>query len=261
MHLLVAPSFILYTCLKTMEHELWFTAILNRILAGPVAALLVRLGHPAADAGHPIPNYAAMEILVTLIILVGAVILRRQLSVESPGKFQQIMETVVEFVRDMDEEIIGHGSQRYLAMIGTFGIFIGLCNIIGLIPTLQTPTGHIEVTLGCAVAAFLYYNFQGFRQLGVSGYLKHMCGPIWWMAILMFPIEVVGNVGRLLSLSVRLYANMFVGDILEVVFTGLIPILAPAVFMGLHLFVSILQAYIFMLLPAIYISMATSEEH
>jgi F-type H+-transporting ATPase subunit a len=81
------------------------------------------------------------------------------------------------------------------------------------------------------------------------------------MAILMFPIEVVGNVGRLLSLSVRLYANMFVGDILEIVFTGLIPILAPAVFMGLHLFVSVLQAYIFMLLPAIYISMATSEEH
>ncbi|MGA2986206.1 MAG: F0F1 ATP synthase subunit A [Terriglobia bacterium] len=226
-----------------------------------MAALLTRLGHPAADAVHPIPNYTAMEILVALVILGGAALLRSQLSVETPGTFQQVMETVVEFIRDMNEEIIGHGSSRYLAMIGTFGIFIGLCNILGLIPTLQTPTGHIEVTLGCAVAAFLYYNFQGFRQLGVLGYLKQMSGPIWWMAILMLPIEVVGNVGRLLSLSVRLYANMFVGDILEVVFTGLVAIAVPAVFMALHLFVSLLQAYIFMLLPAIYISMAVSEEH
>jgi F-type H+-transporting ATPase subunit a len=88
-----------------------------------------------------------------------------------------------------------------------------------------------------------------------------MCGPIMLMAIIMFPIELVGNVGRLLSLSVRLYANMFVGDILEAVFTGLIPIGVPAVFMALHLFVSILQAYIFMLLPAIYISMELSSEH
>jgi F-type H+-transporting ATPase subunit a len=244
-----------------MEHELWFTAILNKILGGPVAALLARLGHPAANAAHPIPNYIAMEILVIFVILVGAVLLRRQLSVESPGKFQQIMETFVEFIRDMNEEIIGHGSSRYLAMIGTLGIFIGLCNILGLIPTLQTPTGRIEVTLGCAVAAFLYYNFQGVRHHGILGYLKHLCGPVMLMAIIMFPIEVVGNVGRLLSLSVRLYANMFVGDILEAVFTGLIPIGVPAVFMALHLFVSALQAYIFMLLPAIYISMAVSEEH
>jgi F-type H+-transporting ATPase subunit a len=244
-----------------MEHELWFTAIMNKLLGGPVAALLAFLGFPAADPAHPIPNYLAMEFLVALIILIGAIVLRRRLSVENPGTFQQSMETVVEFVRDMNEEIIGHGSSHYLAMIGTLGIFIGLCNVLGLIPTLQTPTGHIEVTLGCAVSAFLYYNFQGIRHSGILGYLKHLCGPIWWMAILMFPIEVVGNVGRLLSLSVRLYANMFVGDILEAVFTGLIPIAAPAVFMGLHLFVSVLQAYIFMLLPAIYISMAVSEEH
>ena len=152
-----------------------------------------------------------MEILVAILILASAVLLRSQLSVENPGKFQQAMETVVQFICDMDEEIIGHGSLRYLAMIGTLGIFIGICNIVGLIPTLQTPTGHIEVTLGCAVAAFLYYNFQGIRHNGVWGFLKHLSGPIWWMAILMLPIELVGNVGRLLSLSVRLYANMFVG--------------------------------------------------
>jgi F-type H+-transporting ATPase subunit a len=126
---------------------------------------------------------------------------------------------------------------------------------------LQTPTGHIQVTLGCAVAAFLYYNFQGFRQHGVIGYLKHLWGPMLLVGFLMFPIEVVGNVGRLLSLSVRLYANMMVGDLLETVFGGLVPVLVPAAFMGLHVFVSFLQAYIFMLLPAVYIGMAVSEEH
>ena len=251
-----------------MEHQLWFTAILNKILGGPVAALLVRLGHPAADAAHPIANYTAMEILVSIIMLVGALLLRQQLSVESPGTFQHIMESVVLFVRDMNEEIIGHGSSRYIAMIGTLGIFIGVCNLIGLIPTLQTPTGSIQVTLGCAVAAFLYYNFQGVRHHGVLGYLRHFCGPDMgnavitiFMAFLMFPIEILGNVGRLLSLSVRLYANMFVGDILESVFTGLVPIAVPALFMALHVFVSALQAYIFMLLPAIYISIAASSEH
>jgi len=251
----------LYTLITTMEHRLWFTAILNKALGAPVAVLLARFGHPAADPAHPIPNYVAMEILVAIVILLSATVLRSRLSVESPGKFQLSMEAILSFIRDMNEEIIGHGSTRYLAMIGTLGIFIGICNILGLIPTLSTPTGHIEVTLGCAVAAFLYYNFQGVSHHGVLGYLKHFCGPVMMMAIIMFPIEVVGNVGRLLSLSVRLYANMFVGDILESVFTGLIPIAVPAVFMALHLFVSALQAYIFMLLPAIYISMAVTSEH
>jgi F-type H+-transporting ATPase subunit a len=161
----------------------------------------------------------------------------------------------------MCEEIIGHGSGRYVAMLVSLGVFVVLCNLLGLIPTLQTPTAHVQVTLGCAVAAFLYYNFQGVRQHGVLGYLKHLCGPMLAIGFLMFPIEVIGNLGRLLSLSVRLYANMMVGDLLEAVFGALVPVLVPVIFMALHIFVSLLQAYIFMLLPAVYISMAVSEEH
>jgi F-type H+-transporting ATPase subunit a len=244
-----------------MEHQLWFTAILNKLLGGVVTPLLAKVGQAPSDPARPIPNYVAMEVLVILLMMVGVVLLRRRLSVENPGKFQHVMEVVVQFTQGMSEEIIGHGSGRYVAMLGTFGFFVVLCNLLGLIPTLQTPTGHIQVTLGCAVAAFLYYNFQGFRQHGVLGYLKHLCGPMLAIAIIMFPIEVIGNLGRLLSLSVRLYANMMVGDLLETVFGGLIPILVPAVFMALHVFVSLLQAYIFMLLPAVYIGMAVSEEH
>lgn len=244
-----------------MEHELWFTSILNKLLGGITSLLLVKLGVPPADPAHPIPNYVAMEVLVILLILAGAFLLRSRLSVEKPGKFQHLMEVVVEFTRDLNAEIIGHASERYIAMIGTLGIFIGLCNLLGLLPTLQTPTAHIQVTLGCAVSAFLYYNFQGIRQHGVVGYLKHLCGPMLGIAVIMFPVEVLSNLGRMLSLSVRLYANMMVGDLLEKVFGALVPIAVPTAFMALHVFVSLLQAYVFMLLPAVYISMAVAEEH
>jgi len=246
-----------------MEHQVWFTALLNKLLGGAVTAVLDRLG-PAfapADRANPITDYIAMEILVILVILVAAAYLRSRLSVENPGGFQHVMEVVIEFVQNMADEIIGHDGRRYVAMIGTLGIFVGLCNLMGLIPSLKTPTAEIQVTLGCAVAAFLYYNFHGFRQHGIFGYPRHMSGPMLAIAVLMFPIELIGNVGRLLSLSVRLYANMLVGDILEGVFTQIVPVLVPAVFMALHVFVSLLQAYIFMLLPAIYISLAVSEEH
>jgi len=251
-----------------MEHQLWFTAILNKIVGSVVTALLTQLASlhglewvRPADPTHPIPNYVAMEILVILILIVAGLLLRARLSVDTPGKFQHLMEVVVEFVQSTGDGIIGHGSRRYVPMLGTLFLFIAFCNLLGLIPTLATPTAQIQVTLGSAVAAFLYYNFQGLRQHGLFGYLRHLCGPMLAIAIIMFPVEIAGNLGRLLSLSVRLYANMMVGDVLEVVFTALAPILVPAVFMGLHVFVSFLQAYIFMLLPAVYISMAVSEEH
>jgi len=244
-----------------MEHQIWFTAILNKLLGSAVTPLLVRIGHAPADPAHPIPNYLAMEVLVILLMLAGMVILRGRLSVEKPGKFQQVTELVVGFTQDMCEEIIGHGSGRYVPMLATLGTFVLLCNLLGMIPTLETPTAHIQVTLGCAVVVFLYYNFEGIRKHGVIGYLKHLCGPMLAIAVLMLPIEIIGNLGRLLSLSVRLYANMMVGDLLEKVMGGLIPLLWPSVFMGLHVFVSLLQAYIFMLLPAVYIGMAVSEEH
>jgi F-type H+-transporting ATPase subunit a len=244
-----------------MEHELWLTALLNKFFGSAVTSLLVKIGFPPADAAHPIPNYIAMELVVILLILIVAIWLRSRLSVENPGTFQQAMELVVQFTQNMTDEIIGPGGRRYVTMLGTLGLVVLLCNILGLIPLFNTPTAHIQVTLGLSVVAFLYYNLQGFRQLGVVGYVKHLCGPLLALAVIMFPIEIISNVGRMLSLSVRLYANMVVGDLLEKVFGGLVPIVVPVIFAALHIFVSILQAYIFMLLPAVYIGMAVSEEH
>ena len=244
-----------------MTHEIWFTAILNKIFGAPVVALLSAVGLAPANAAHPIPNYFAMEIFVTLVILVGAIVLRSQLSVEHPGKFQHVMEVVVEFTRGLNNDLIGHGSERYIALVGTLGIFVLFGNLLGVIPTLESPTASVPVTLGCAVVAFVYYNFQGIRHHGVLGYVKHLSGPMILIAPLMLPIEIFSNFFRLLSLTARLWANMFVGPILEGIFTGLIPIVIPVLFVGLHVFVSFLQAYVFMLLPAVYISFAVAEEH
>jgi F-type H+-transporting ATPase subunit a len=171
------------------------------------------------------------------------------------------MEIFLEFTQNLVDEMIGHGARRYVPLIGTLGLFIVICNILGLIPTFVTPTASIQVPLGCAVLVFIHYNFQGLRQHGILGYLRHLCGPMMGIAIIMFPTEILSNVLRMLSLSVRLWANMLVGGILEGVFTGLIPIAIPAIFMALHIFESFLQAYVFMILPALYISLSTAEEH
>jgi F-type H+-transporting ATPase subunit a len=244
----------------TPEHQVWFTALLNKLIGGPVAALLMKLGfHP--DPAAPIPNYIAMQVLVVLIILAGAMLLRGRLSVEKPGRFQHIMEVFLQFTQNMCDDVIGHGSRRYVALIGTLGLFVAICNLLGIVPSFDTATGSIDVTLGCALVAFLYYNYHGMRQHGILGYFKHLSGPLWWLAFLILPVEIISNTLRLLSLSVRLWANMKVGELIEHVFTTLVPVLLPAVFVALHVFVAFLQAYIFMILPVVYIGLAVSEEH
>lgn len=244
-----------------VEHHFWFAKLLNDLLGGLVASIMSSVGVPPANPHYPIPDYVGGEILVLLLIVTGAIILRRRLSVENPGKLQHAMEIFLEFTQNLADEMIGHGARRYVPLIGTLGLFIVICNILGLIPTFVTPTASIQVPLGCAVLVFIHYNFQGLRQHGILGYLRHLCGPMMGIAIIMFPTEILSNVLRMLSLSVRLWANMLVGGILEGVFTGLIPIAVPAIFMALHIFESFLQAYVFMILPALYISLATAEEH
>jgi F-type H+-transporting ATPase subunit a len=244
-----------------VEHHFWFAKLLNDLFGSRVVSLMTKAGFPPANPHYPIPDYVGGEFLVLLILVIGALFLRRNLSVENPGKLQHAMEIFLEFTQNLADEMIGHGARRYVPLIGTLGLFIVICNILGLIPTFITPTASIQVPLGCAVLVFLHYNFQGLRQHGILGYLRHLCGPMMSIAIIMLPTEILSNVLRMLSLTVRLWANMLVGGILEGVFTGLIPIAVPAVFMVLHIFESFLQAYVFMILPALYIGLATAEEH
>ncbi len=246
-----------------MEHELWFTKLLNDHLAGLANAILALFHLHAANPERPWRDFISMQILVALIIIVLFALLRGRLSVERPGNFQQSFEVLYEFVAGQGEEIVGHGSHRYLAFFGTLFIFILFANLLGIIPGFGSPTQYIPgpVPFGCALASFLYYNVEGIRAQGVGKYLAHFAGPVWWLAWLMVPIEIVSHSARVMSLTIRLFANMFAGEMVTMIFIGLVPIAIPAIFMGLHVFVSLLQAYIFMLLVMVYVQGAVAHEH
>lgn len=245
-----------------MEHELWFTKLLNDYAPGVANAILGLFRQHAHNPERPWANFIAMEILVALILIVLFAVLRTRLHVERPGKFQQSFELIYQFVADQADEIVGHGAQRYVAFFGTLFLFILFCNLIGVIPGFESPTMFMPapVPFGCAMAAFLFYNIEGARAQGTLRYLAHFAGPVWWLAPLMIPIEIISHLARPMSLTIRLFANMFAGEQITVIFLGLVPVIFPAVFMGLHVFVALLQAYIFMLLTMVYVQGAVAHE-
>ncbi len=246
-----------------MEHELWFTKLLNDYLPGVANSILGVFHVHAHNPERPWENFISMQILVALIIIVLFAILRGRLSVERPGKFQQTFELVHNFIAAQADEIVSHHPRQYVPFFGTLFIFILFANLIGVIPGFESPTMFMPapVPAGCAMAAFLYYNIEGARSQGLGRYLLHFTGPVWWLAPLMLPIEIISHLARPMSLTIRLFANMFAGEQITVIFLGLVPILIPAVFMGLHIFVSLLQAFIFMLLTMVYVQGAVAHEH
>lgn len=244
------------------HHELWFTELLNNYLAGPAHAALNLVGMEAANPHRPWANYIAMEILVGLIIVVLFAILKSSLSMDKPGKLQHVFELIYNFLQQQADETIGHDGHKYVAFAGTVFIFVLFGNLLGVIPSLESPTMFAPVPAGCAMATFVVYNILGLKEQGLLGYLKHFWGPIWWLGFMMFPIEIISHLARPMSLTIRLYANMVAGEKVTLVFLGLTYFLVPVVFMGLHVFVSLIQAFIFMVLTMIYIGSAVShEEH
>lgn len=243
-----------------MPEQLWFTQILNHLFASPVVELLRALHIEPRYPQAPIPNSVAMELLVFLFLVVLFALVRSRLSVDSPGALQHVFEGAHGFIVGQSHEIIGHHSEGFTPFLAALGFFILCCNLIGLIPGFESPTAVPIVPLGCAVCAWVYYQTQGFKHAGL-GYLKHFVGPFWWLAPIMVPIELISHLARMLSLTVRLYANMFAGDMVTLVFFSLAPIGVPILFLGLHIGVSLLQTYIFVLLTTVYLAGAVAEEH
>ena len=202
-----------------------------------------------------------MEILVVVLLILFFLFIRSRLKVEKPGATQHLTEMLHEFISNQSDEIIGHDGRRFVPFLSAIFLFILVNNLLGLIPGFESPTAVVYVPLGCAVVAFIYYNFHGIREQGPIGYIKHFLGPIWWLSWLMFPLEIISHLARIMSLTVRLYANMFAGDTVTLVFFSLVPIGIPVIFLFLHLGVSFLQAYIFTLLATIYLSGAVAHEH
>jgi len=243
-----------------MPEQLWVTEILNRYLAGPVTGVLRALHIEPRYPATPITNAFAMELLVFVFLIVLFVMVRSRLSVDKPGALQHTFEWAQGFVQNQSHEIIGHHSEGYTPFLVTLGFFILFCNLIGLIPGFESPTAVPVVPLGCAICSFVYYQTQGFKHAGIA-YLKHFAGPMPLLAPLMVPIEIISHLARMLSLTIRLYANMFAGDMVTLVFFSLVPIGIPIAFLGLHIGVSLLQTYIFVLLSTVYLAGAVAEEH
>jgi F-type H+-transporting ATPase subunit a len=241
-----------------MEPELWITKLFNDRMAGLGNSLLGIVGvHPDP---RPWANFVVMQFVVVLFLMVVVALLRFRLSAGRPGNFQQAFELFYEFVRGQAEDQIGHDGLRYIGYFGTIFLFILTANLIGLVPCFESPTQNPSVTAGCALTTFIYYNLVGFQANGIK-YPAQFAGPVWWLAPLMLPIELISHLARCLSLTVRLYANMFAGEKVTMVFLGLTLFPIPVAFMGLHVFVGLIQAYIFMLLTMVYVGGAVAHEH
>src|ERR1700732_366748 len=169
--------------------QLWFTAWLNRLFGGPVTSLLLALGiHPRRPTA-PISNRFAMEVVFMLLLITFFIAVRSRLSVDQPGGLQHTMEGIEHFIGNMGQEIIGHHYKSYQPYLVALGLFILTSNLLGMIPSFESPTAVSIVPLGCALLTWFYYHFQGLRANGL-GYFKHFMGPVWWLAPLMLPIEI-----------------------------------------------------------------------
>src|ERR1700722_3175219 len=257
----------------------WFTVLLNKWLGSAALALLSALHITPSDPAYPIPNHVAMSIVVVLFAMVFFLWLRPRISVDKPGATQQMMEGIVTNpmkvgIADLLHENVGHDPMHYLPMVGSISIFILFANLISVIPAFDSPTGAVSVPLGCALLTFAYFNFSGLKRLGPVGYVKTFAGPVPWLSPLLFVVEMISNFARLLSLTVRLWANIFASELIYTIFLGLL--LAPAIHFGstnavlglilgifpatipvalilLHIFVAIVQTFVFTILPAVYI--------
>ncbi len=259
------------------EQVLWVTKVVNALLGKPALVLLSALHVTPDNPAHPIPNHIAMELLVFVVSVIFFLWLRARLSVDNPGATQQCMEALLHNsmnlgVSDLLENSVGHGAERYMPMIGSIGLFVLICNLVSLVPGLASPTATVSVPLGCAIIVFIYYNWMGIRHHGPGHYV---------MQFIKMPIEIISHAARLLSLTVRLWVNMMVSELLYAIFLGLtlglflfagkasvigyilapVPLLAPVIFIVLHIFVAFVQAFVFTILPVIYLAGAVGEGH
>lgn len=276
------------------EQVTWLTQFVNHYFGQFALALLSALHIQPSNPELPIPEHVVMALVTVLVGTILALVLRSRLSVERPGAMQQIAELLLTNpmgfgIKDLLEENVHHGASKFIPFVGSISVFVLLSNLMGAFPGsfLKAPTGHVTVPLACAVLTFLYFNWQGIRRHGAGHYLLTFAGSpkdwgAWILALLLFPVEVVSTTARVLSLTVRLWANMFASDLIYLIFLGLLaggasfgwskspvlgvilgifPATIPILFIGLHIFVSVVQAYVFTVLPSVYLGLATTEEH
>ncbi len=245
--------------MEELEHGLVVVDIFNKIFGRPLAAFLALFGVHVKDPLHLFPDYIVMVLIVAAFLMVALGLAARRLSLV-PSKRQTALEFLVESIEGLLVDTIGEPGRKYLPMIGTIAVFIFCCNLLGLIPGFMSPTSKLNVTLGCALTVFVYYHWQGIKAQGLFTYLKHFAGPIPLLAPLMVPIELISHFSRPVSLSIRLFGNIFAEELLIVVIASILPFFLPLPFMAVAIFTGAIQAFVFTLLACIYISGAVAHE-
>ncbi len=243
-----------------MEHHASFLATLLTDLLN-----LGRQPWPGFGHGQPYSileryDHLLASVLAALVALAFAGLVRRRLQLV-PGPLQQVGEFAVGMVRNLVGDNIDHHPDRYLPLIGTMGLFVLLNNLFGLAPGMPSGTGNWNVTLGCALVVFFYYNFHGMREHGVGKYLGHFAGPVWFLWVLMWPLEILGLFSRILSHSLRLFGNIAGEHIVSLIFFGMMPLFLPLPLMFMGLFFGLIQTFVFIMLSTIYVSGAVAHEH
>ena len=250
--------------MEQLQHELWIVQTVNAVFGPLVAALLRPLGIEFELGERVIEDYVVMSALIVVAMTGVCLMLRTRLSVEHPGKLQIVMEDAVGALIGLLEDTIGPKGPRYLPLVGGVGVFILLGNLMGLVPGLMAPTANINVTLGCALTVWVYYHMHGLREQGVIGYIKHFAAPPGapiWIAPIYFPIEIISHLSRVLSLSVRLFGNVFGEELVILILFSIVPLLVPLPMMFLGIITGSLQAFIFVMLTMIYLQGAVTVEH
>jgi F-type H+-transporting ATPase subunit a len=216
-------------------------------------------------------NHVVMSVIIGVLLIITTFIAAAQMKrvmlkdggliPDSKMTFKNFFEILAEKLYGLTESVIGHhDAPLYFPVIGSLFVFIFTCNLIGLIPGLLPPTDNMNTTLALGAFVFLYYNYVGLRANGI-GYLKHFLGPMLWLAPLMLIIELASHIFRPLSLALRLRGNIMGDHVVLSVFSGLVPYLLPVVFYGIGVFVAFIQAFVFVLMTMVYISLSTAHDH
>src|ERR1700679_2653677 len=224
-----------------MHEQSPITELFNKYFGGLATQVLNAVHVKPYNPQAPITETFAMELLVLGLLLVFFLLVRFSLNVENPGPIQQIAEMIHDFVSSQADSIVGPGAERYVMFTTCVLLFVLISNLLGMVPGLLAPTSIATVPLGVALLCWFYYHYHGLREQG-AGYFKQFLGPVWWIAPMMVPIEIISHLARILSLTVRLYANMFAGEMVTLVFFSLVPVVVPVAFLGLHLGVALIQA-------------------
>lgn len=249
--------------MEKLHHELWIVTAANKLFGSAVAALLERLGFHV-DPAHAIPDYLVMVAVIVIGITALLLVVRSQLRVENPGTLQVVLEDIYGALKGLLIENVGPKGPKYLPLIGTVGLFIFVGNMLGKIPGFMSPTANINVTLGCAITVWVYYHLHGIKEQGIFAYVKHfaiMPGAPVWTAPLVFVIEVISHVSRVMSLSLRLFGNIFGEEMVVLIIGSIVPFIAPIPMMVLGVVTGSLQAFIFVMLTIIYIAAAVHTDH